>query len=551
MGDANEVKRLIAQLSQAESELVAAMGKVDSVVDPGGHVYLLRHAQKALLVSESRAQEQAALLSAILDSSPDYITCLDLDRRVLFANRIGADFSRDEVMGADWLALQLPDQREALGRIFDRVVATGEPASFEGPGHGPAATIAHYSRRFGCVRRAGAVVGVVITTRDVTQQKATEAQLMVADRMASIGTLAAGVAHEINNPLAAVIGNLDLAIDEIKTHRKCVAISGELEEELDDARAAAESVRVIVRDLKIFSRAEDDARGPVDVERVMESTLRMAWNEIRHRARLTKEYGRVPLVEANESRLGQVFLNLVVNAAQAISEGNAELNLIRISTSCDEQGRVALRVSDTGAGIPADVQKRLFTPFFTTKPVGAGTGLGLSICHRIVTSFGGEIRFQSELGKGTEFCVLLPAAQVVMAPTVAERRLSAPSSRRGRVLVVDDELAVANTAKRILAASHEVLVIDDSRHALELLRSGERFDAVLCDLMMPQVTGMDLHAEVARLDQSQADRFVFITGGAFTPRAREFLDAVSNHRVEKPFDLQGLRAIVGGLIGVR
>jgi CheY-like chemotaxis protein len=138
-----------------------------------------------------------------------------------------------------------------------------------------------------------------------------------------------------------------------------------------------------------------------------------------------------------------------------------------------------------------------------------------------------------------------------MAPTVAERRLSAPSSRRGRVLVVDDELAVANTAKRILAASHEVLVIDDSRHALELLRSGERFDAVLCDLMMPQVTGMDLHAEVARLDQSQADRFVFITGGAFTPRAREFLDAVSNHRVEKPFDLQGLRAIVGGLIGVR
>src|SRR6185503_2144128 len=172
-----------------------------------------------------------------------------------------------------------------------------------------------------------------------------------------------------------------------------------LADEVRDARTSADRVREIVRDLKVFSRAQEDRRGPVHVEQVLESTLRMARNEIRHRAKVVKSYGKVPRVDANEGRLGQVFLNLIVNAVQAIPEGNYERHEIRVSTKM-EQGMVMISVGDTGAGIPPEVQRRLFTPFFTTKPAGVGTGLGLAISHRIITSLGGSISLDTEVGKG-------------------------------------------------------------------------------------------------------------------------------------------------------
>ncbi len=245
--------------------------------------------------------------------------------------------------------------------------------------------------------------------RDVTEQVRTQAQLMVADRMASIGTMAAGVAHEINNPLAAVTANLDLAVQEIGALEERlgkVAELTDLVDEIRDARTAAEQVKSIVRDLKMFSRAEEDRRGPLDIHQVLDSSLRMAWNEIRHRARVVKDYGEVPPVLANESRLGQVFLNLIVNAAQAIPEGHADANEIRLRTRTrrgpgPDGERVLVQLSDTGVGISPANRHKLFDPFFTTKPAGIGTGLGLAICHRIITALGGEITVASEVGNGT------------------------------------------------------------------------------------------------------------------------------------------------------
>ena len=175
-------------------------------------------------------------------------------------------------------------------------------------------------------------------------------------------------------------------------------------------------MREIVRDLKVFSRAQEDRRGAVDVEKVLESTLRMAQNEIRHRAKVVKVYGQVPRVDANEGRLGQVLLNLIVNAVQAIPEGNYESNAITITTKVDHD-TVLVSIADTGSGIPPEVQRRLFTPFFTTKPAGVGTGLGLAISHRIVTGLGGQLDFVSEVGKGTTFRVRLPIAP----PTLPHR----------------------------------------------------------------------------------------------------------------------------------
>jgi len=322
----------------------------------------------------------------------------------------------------------------------------------------------------------------------------------------------------------------------------------DLPEELEDARTAADRVREIVRDLKIFSRSEIDRRGPVDVEHVLDSTLRMAWNELRHRAKVEKHYGGVPAVDANESRLGQVFLNLVINAAQAIAPGNYEANRIRVATRFDEATRtVVVSIADTGGGIPEDVRPRLFTPFFTTKPVGVGTGLGLAISHRIIAQFGGSVTYDSEVGKGTEFRVTLPIAGATRPPAVSGN-IPVAASRRGSVLVIDDEEPLAMAVKRYLSNEHDVTTVHSARAALDLLRGGNRYDVILCDLMMPQITGMELHAELASFDAAQANKIVFVTGGAFTSGARDFLDRVPNRRLEKPFDLGRLRALVNQLV---
>jgi CheY-like chemotaxis protein len=401
---------------------------------------------------------------------------------------------------------------------------------------------------------SGTARGGVVVFRDVTAEKAAQTQLLVSDRMASLGMLAAGVAHEINNPLAAVLANLEMAIADLsdlaRVHGSQIDLH-ELPEELRDARDAAERVRHIVRDLKIFSRSDEEARGAVDVERVLESSIRMVWNEVRHRARLVKAFTPVPRVFANEARLGQVFLNLIVNASQAILEGRAPENEIRVTTDRAPDGRVRIGVTDTGHGVTPEVMSRLFTPFFTTKPVGVGTGLGLAICHQTVTALGGEILVESVVGVGTTFWVLLPAMGEVRAATIAKPAMAAIPRRRGRVLVVDDEVAVSIALGRALGREHDVVGLTDPHEAIRRLRGGERFDVILCDLMMPTATGMDVHTILSELDPDQASQIIFITGGAFTPRAQAFLDTVPNTRLEKPFDLTSLRAMINARVATR
>jgi CheY-like chemotaxis protein len=209
---------------------------------------------------------------------------------------------------------------------------------------------------------------------------------------------------------------------------------------------------------------------------------------------------------------------------------------------------VIITIADTGTGIPAHVRPRLFTPFFTTKPVGVGTGLGLAISHRIITQFGGTLTFETEEGKGTSFIVTLPVAMTQVQSRVAARPTAAPAIRRGTVMVVDDEEPLVQAIRKYLSMDHEVVGVTSAQAALELIQDGARFDVVLCDLMMPQITGMELHAELVKVDVAQANRMVFLTGGAFTVAAREFLDSSTNHRMEKPFDLKELRKLVNELI---
>jgi PAS domain S-box-containing protein len=499
--------------------------------------------------AEREASERAAVLRALFDSVPDVVTHLDLDGNVKLINRAPGGSGREPPDGVSWLENGPPEQRDLIKRAFDLVVSSGQVTSFEWSlGEANGATSSFWNT-LAPVSREGRITGVVVVCRDISDRKQAEVQLIVSDRMASVGTLAAGVAHEINNPLACVVANLALVtqeLDVMATHR---ALPRDLLDEVRDARDGAERVRTIVRDLKIFSRSEDAKVGPVDVEQALESTLRMAWNELRHRARVVKIYGKVPPVRATESRLGQVLLNLVMNAAQAIPEGNYQRNEVRVETSVDATGRhVLIKVSDTGGGIPLDVQRRLFTPFFTTKPAGMGTGLGLSLCRRIVTGLGGTVDFSSEVGRGTTFRVSLPIADLDAGVEGESLETHAAAARRGRVLVIDDEAMITNAVSRLLRSEHDVVAVHSVASAMELFQSGEVFDVVLCDLMMPQVTGLDLHASLLELDPRQAARMVFMTGGAFTPKARAFLDSAPNQRIEKPFDAQGLRALVNGLV---
>ncbi len=488
--------------------------------------------------SERTARANATVLRSILDSMAEGVIVSDEHGAVTHWNHAATSILRlpAEQLSREVLDASLPLAPAPDGASIDRAEVRIHRADED-------SWLSVNARPLG--DDPGSTHGRVAVFRDVTVERAARARMLVSERMASLGTLAAGVGHEINNPLMAVLGNLDMALSDVRRLRRHHGALDHqpLADALHDAREAAERVRNIVRDLKLFSRSDEESRGEVRVEQALESSIRMVWNEVRHRATLVRDYKPVPPVYANESRLGQVFLNLIVNAAQAIPEGRASQNQIRVGTSLAADGRVRIEITDSGSGMSPEVVSQLFTPFFTTKPIGVGTGLGLSICHQLVSAIGGEITVETRLGTGTTFAVLLPA----IAPTVrAPRETNAtgiPTTRRGRVLVVDDEQIVATTFRRALAGAHDVTATDPM-DAARMITEGEEFDVILCDLMMPNVTGMDLYAELSRIAPAQAARMVFITGGAFTMQGREFLEHTKNPHLEKPIDVDALRALV-------
>ena len=507
-----------------------------------------RAAEEALRQSDAQYRQ-------IVEATSDGVIRIDRAGRIVFVNRRFAEMLGHQpqaLIGASVYDFMSPAEKEAAKQQSKLGLQSINTTFLHKDGSDIPVNIA--ASRF--VDDEGRHTGNLGVVRDVTEQRRLTSQLMVSDRMASVGTLAAGVAHEINNPLAAVIGNLDCVSDSVRRFLKRESPSPgdrsprndawllqEIQEPLDDAREGAERVRFIVRDLKIFSRSpSEDPCGPIDVKSVMESSLRMAWNEIRHRARLVKHYEEGAVVAGSEARLGQVFLNLLVNAAQSMHEGAAEKNEIRVTTRV-EGDRVLIDVSDTGPGIAPETVGRVFDAFFTTKAAGVGTGLGLAICQRIVTDMGGALTVESEVGRGTTFRVALRLASTQTLPPPATAEIAPSIGRRGRILVVDDEAMVARSVQRTLAA-HEVRVSGDAKTALALVAGGERFDLILCDLMMPEMTGMDLHRELRSIAPGQADRMIFLTGGAFTVNAQRFLSESPKEFIEKPFAPANLRAIV-------
>ena len=503
-----------------------------------------RHASiEALRRSEERFRR-------LIEVAPDAVWISD-GLRVLYVNEatkrlLGYD-TLDEVMALNPLDIVHPEDHAAMIERSRAILASGQPLS---------------PREYRIRRRDGSIATMEVQSmpvdwegkkailgfaRDVTARKAMETQLMRSDRLAALGTLLAGIAHEMNNPLAYVMLGIEQAfarVDELGGPSPAVS---RLREVLEDVRTGTARVAAVVRQLRVTSRPDTADKGVVDVGSALQSALRIAGNEIRHRARLRTEVAEVAEIDGSAQRLEQVFLNLLVNATQALPEGRPD-NEIGVRLYRPVEDRIVVEISDNGHGIAPDVLPRIFDPFFTTKAVGVGMGLGLSICHGIVTTHGGTIDVDSELGRGTRFRVSLPVRRSAV-PGAAPLERSAPMavspSRRRRVLVVDDEPALGGMIQRMLREDYDVDVVNDGRQGLARLCDQEiGYDTILCDLMMPEMTGMELHALVAERKPGVEKRFVFMTGGAFTPRAAEFLATMRNPRLDKPFDLAALRTIV-------
>ena len=415
------------------------------------------------------------------------------------------------------------------------------------------------------------------TVRDEADEKTLRAKLAQADRLASMGILAAGVAHEINNPMTYVLSAIESLAHDVPrlaeaAKRSASALRDRVgdaafAEMVGDAAAALQPltlsdvidctrealdgmhrIKSISRALNAFARVEDVERSAVDLNNAIECAITMAANEVKYRAKLNKDFGDLPAVWASDGKLSQVFLNLLINAAHAIDDGDAENNCISIRTWASGN-EVFAEVRDTGRGIPKKDLARVFEPFFTTKRPGEGSGLGLAVCRNIVNELGGDIRVESDPGKGASFVVRLPVADMgePAGDTTASEALRIAAAR-GRILVVDDESSIRVALKRVLGSAHDVVTVASAEEGQAVLEQNESFDLVLCDMMMLGMSGMDLHQWLLKRNRALARQMVFITGGAFTPKASEYLRRAGNLKLEKPFDIANLKRLVSELV---
>ena len=381
------------------------------------------------------------------------------------------------------------------------------------------------------------------TLRQEMERRSTiQERLIQTERTASMGSLASGMAHEINNPLTYVIGNLELLRDQLRAGAPpdSEPPDSELMFLASEALEGSHRVASLVRDLNSYSRVDDSHVGPIDLASMIERSIRLVANEIRHRAKLDVDCEPGLRVLGDQGRVQQVLINLLVNAAHSIEAGFVDQNRIRVSARSQDQ-RILIEISDTGCGISPEALDRIFEPFFTTKAVGAGTGIGLSITRNVLDSMGGSITVDSSPGVGSTFSVWMKLVEpdtFEAAPSPVSPAGSIRTDPKLRILVIDDEQRVLRYLRKALV-HHEVHTELHAKTALKRILQ-EDHDVILCDLMMPEMTGMDLYAEIQRDRPDAAQRMLFMTAGTFVEESRDFLTSVSGRWIAKPFTLAEL-----------
>jgi CheY-like chemotaxis protein/two-component sensor histidine kinase len=392
---------------------------------------------------------------------------------------------------------------------------------------------------------------VQLIAYDVTNEIESRQRLMQADRLALLGALAAGIAHEINNPVAFI----GLAANQIPRQTEPNRVR-DLSREIGEA---ANRIAHIVGELKLFTRIPDGAAvTPVDVNRMLQTAVTLTSAEIRKRARLDVSLGEVPLAPGRFSGLGQAFVNLLLNGAQAVEHAPPGRARVVSVASSSHDDVVTIQFKDTGPGIAPEHVARIFDPFFSADPARTGGGLGLAIAYDLVKRAGGDITVTSSPGEGTKFeiTLILDAPASIDEARAAPRLITfekpptvpppAPDAERPRVLIIDDELALAKALARQLAARYDVDTASTAADALAQL-SVYAYDAVVCDLRMPDQSGPAIHAAARARSEAQAGRFIFTTGGSYGMSDDEIHDrarATGRPILEKPFDGTSFEAAV-------
>ena len=476
---------------------------------------------------------QRAFVEGILDTSPSFMFVADHEGNLVRANRtLRGWFEQEHDEPKAWDLLGGCSPAEFRGWLksppedleVERVSTAGER------------TVIYWALKAFSVDGDTFLVGSGL---DITERRELQMRAQTNDRMAALGTLASGVAHEINNPLAYVLTNVELAQSKAK--------AGEVDDVLRHLDAASEAcVRAakIVADLKGFSQPPGPTTA-VNLKTVVDSARRMMSHLLVDRRMFSCSVEDDLWVLGDETKLCQVVLNLLVNAAEACDGAEA-----CIDVTSDRDGKdVVLAVDDTGTGMTEAIRTRIFDPFFTTKGRRQGTGLGLAITHRIVRQLGGTIEVDSRVGEGSTFRVRLPSSPPPSAQASASPEAPPRKRERARVLIVDDEPGLAEAFAMSLP-EHSTTTATSGVEALACIDAQE-FDVIVCDMSMPEMDGPGLHAVLSEKDADLASRMLFVTGGAFTTQAHDFLREKAEHVLFKPVSASALRARVGELLGQR
>jgi signal transduction histidine kinase/CheY-like chemotaxis protein len=402
---------------------------------------------------------------------------------------------------------------------------------------------------------------LLVVLRDITEEVARRAQILLGEKLASIGQVAASVAHELNNPMAWVMANLEqirgAAARLLSAARPRAGAAPEeevlrsidvIDQSCHEALVGVERMRDIVSDLNVFSSSGERWPEPMDLVDVIELALRMTGPQLSQLCRIERRFGEMPPLVGYPGKLSQVFVNLFINAAQAMPPRPRDENLVRVTGSY-EGGVYEVEVEDNGRGMDPEVTERIFDPFFTTKEDQARAGIGLWVSRKILEEQRGSMTVTSRPGEGTTFTVRLSGLTPSDVPSARGPSLAPPPPSRATVLFVDDEPMLLSAFARALEDQHDVLVAGSGDKALAILEErGGKVDAIVCDLLMPQMSGMDLYDAVGELYPELQRRMAFMSGGAFTPRAREFVERVSNPKIAKPISLGDLERAIADLL---
>jgi len=502
--------------SYGEAELLTAAAVTAQVA------VTLENAQLLELLSIGKYEWEITV-----DNIPQAICIVDAGGTVRRGNRVFAELIDTPVTalpGRPWFEL-LP---AAWTDVVARVLADPSPSPLElRSGDRILLISARPMTTFG---------GAFVLFDDVTDKRRLQEQLIQSEKMSAIGQLIAGVAHDLNNPLASVVGFSDFLAESTD-------VPPALAEPLRVIRQEAERAATIVHNLLSFARRQEAQRQRQGVGPLIESTIALLRNELlanNVRAELSADPD-VPDTELNANQMKQVFLNLLSNAVHAIAS-TGRPGTIRVHVRRWLDG-VAIQVADDGPGMSDDVARHVFEPFFTTKAEGHGTGLGLSICQGIVKEHGGQITLETAAGRGATFTVELPGTEhAVTEPVVPPAAV--PAGETFRVLVVDDEEPILHYMRATLEAwGHTVAVARDGDEAYRQI-AAQPFDLIVCDLRMPQIGGRDLYQRLLRERPEVAARVVFATGDTVRGDTLQFLESLGRPYLHKPFTLAELRHLL-------